>query len=215
MSIGGGSKKVQETAAQKEQTRVALANYDRYVTKYRPARNDYIRRVDDNYASDTARALGTASGETDNAFGSVAKNTTAGLAKAGVGLGSGQSNFAATASLGNQAASRGLNLTSTRQAVEDTHRGQQRGIIDSAHGQVAGAVQGFNSLANLSQQQAEYDAQVSQDKAQGRGQLIGQGIGLAAGGLNSYFNRPPQQQSALGSYGLANSQFPGSDNFDG
>lgn len=191
MSLGSGAGKVQETPAQKTAAQTALDYYAEYKRVYRPAQNKFIARTTQNYSADKTKALGAASNATDAAFGGADGKVVQALSGRGAGPGSGASTLAMADVAGDQAASRGLNLTSTRQAVEDKHQSDLATISQIGKGQAAQASQGFNTLAGLSERQAENDAQISANNAAGRAQLIGT---LAGAGLR-YASAPAAPQT--------------------
>lgn len=202
MSVGGGGGgKVKETELQKIRTDIGKKYYDDYTSRWRPARNTWMRRLQRNEGSDRQRVTSAAAGAVDVAFGRAADTATKTLQTRGVGIGGGASEAAAVGTQIDQAASRGLALTDADQAATDVQVGNQQAMVQVGRGNTANASAGLQTLANLSGAQAEQDAQIALNKNIATGELIGTGIGYA--GAAAFGGGKPAGADALAGNGGA------------
>lgn len=177
---GGSGGKIKETSAEKESAAVSYDQWQDFKTRWKPAQNQYIARVRNDYAANKRIAVGAASNDVDAAFAPAVSNANQQLLQRGVGLNSGKGRVTGNNLDVAQARSNGLAKVSATQAADDLHFRQLDGLTAIGRGQQAGATAGLQSLASLSAASARNDAQIAQDNADALGQTIGTAVGAGA-----------------------------------
>lgn len=187
---GGGGGKVKETSAEKESAAVSYDQWQDFQKRWKPAQNDYIARVRNNYQTTRNLAIGTASNDVDAAFGGAAGNVNRQMMQRGAGLNGGATRAAVNNIDIAQAKSRGLAKVSAGMAADDQHFQQLDGLTAIGRGQQAAGTAGLQSLASLSAASARNDAQIAQNNASAFGEFAGTVGGAAlAAGAGAYMNR--------------------------
>lgn len=182
----------QKTAEQIELERQASEDIKDYFDRWVPLQNKFIAQHAGNRAQRAQRAQGVAGAETQTQFGKAEEALSKTQSNSGAALGSGRQ----VASLGDlktaKASSLGRNLSATRGASEAQYVRGLQDIVSIGRGQKASSDQSAGALASISGRRAALDSEISLQNAQGLGQAIGTGVGVAGGYALDRVNNPPE-----------------------
>ena len=177
---------VQETSAQQEMASMAMKRLQDYKTRWLPLQKQVAAHVSSMGEPDSferRQAAGKASTETAAKFSQARKGVEESTTDAGVGLNSGRMKLGITGMADDEAASRGLGITASDSAIDDAYTSGLGALAAIGQGKAASAMNGTAAAARMSAQTAANDAEMSAADRAGNAQLIGQGLGLAAGGF--------------------------------
>ena len=183
---GGGDNKVEETQAQKEQSRIAIDKFNDYQTRFAPLEDRLMSEVRTTGA-EYDQGEGQAAAASEQQFAGARQQYGLNQFSRGANLASGAYQ-AGMGDLGrSEAQATGLNVAGSGDALTDQETYGLVGVTQIGRGQSATALSQYGQASSMAQQQAINDARVALDESlanqQFFGQVVGAGAGIAQGGL--------------------------------
>lgn len=190
----GGSNKVKETSAEKEQARIAKEKWGRYEEVYAPFQELYIDQVD-RLNTDKSRDLakGLAAQDTAQAFSDTTERAQDSLTAAGINPASGRFTGTTTDIATSQGESAGENMTRAEMSQGDEFLRGKQNILAIGNDQATTAHQGMSSLAQSSAAKARSDAANAFNESSADQQSLGSAVGF---GLAAYNPQPATNTTA-------------------
>ena len=197
---GGGDNKVEETQAQKEQSRIAIDRYNDYQQRFAPLENRLfgeVRTTDGEYE----QGMGRAATASESQFSGARQDYDDQQFARGINPASG----AYIARMGGlkqtEALATGQNAASSGQALADQEVSGLMGLTQVGRGQSTSAFQQYGQAAQSAQDQAISDARNALNESLSRQRFFGQATGAAAAGAQGLFSGGGTKNAGLTSVG--------------
>lgn len=177
---GGGT--IQETPEQKAYAKRIMENSREYFSRWQPLQARAMQRMEGNQGAKESRARGMSNVNTQMAAGQAEQVANAVNANRGVSLGSGRQVVGTTGKVGLQVAGAlSAGKAAATSGAQDQRYAGLSSIVAAGRQQDADSLGTMGDVANLSGQRAANNAQSMANYRSARGQILGQGLGLAAG----------------------------------
>ncbi|EAW9081386.1 hypothetical protein I6R01_003839 [Salmonella enterica subsp. enterica serovar Cerro] len=178
---GGGRGEIKETSQQKAQAEIASKQWQLYISELKPMENIFMEDVEKlNDGQKYQELAGVANLGYQKQFGEARHQAANQLAGAGVDPGSGKFQGVMDGLQSDQATGQVDTTNRAQTSQADKYVAGLQDIVALGAGQKAGALQGYNNLAQTSLNKASADAQSAYSRKQANSSLVGAGLGAAA-----------------------------------
>lgn len=181
--MGGSSNKVEETAAEKAASKVAVEQWNLYDSELKQYEDIFMQRVDNfNSESNMADAKASVDLNYSKQFGEARQQTADKMLASGVDPSSGKFKGTLSDLATDQALSQGDSINRAQVNEQDKYVVGQQDVVAIGMGQKAEGLAGMDSTASMSTSKAINDAQVSFNRRSSNAQLVGTlaGMGVAS-----------------------------------
>lgn len=175
---GGDVDPLQESALQKQLSKIAVKKYNDYLARYRPLENRLIAEVNTTPA-EMNQVAGLAASASEQQF-NQAQDTLRDRLLAQENPQSGAFQAAMSDFANKEALGTGLNVAGAEQAMAQQQARGQLGVLSLARGESANAITQFGSAASAAQSQAINDARAALKDSLDDNRLLGLAAGVGA-----------------------------------
>lgn len=176
----GSGHTIPETPVEKAQADIAKQQYADYTKRWAPIITYYKNRTDQGLGGKKQLAAGEANTDIQGRFGQADEALSSNLKSRGIQSGSSK-DVAARAKLSDsKSAALGGGLALSQDAVDQQYHNAIQNIVGIGRGERVQADQAMSTLAGLSGEQAQANAQAAAQDAAGLGEALGVGLGGAA-----------------------------------
>lgn len=187
----GGKKggKVEETAAEKAASQVAVKQWNLYNSELKPFENVFMQRVNNiNSDANMADVKQSTDLSYNREYGEAREATATNLAQAGIDPSSGKFQSTLTDLATDQAIAQGDTVNRAQSAEQDKYVTGKQDIVAIGQGQKAEGLAGINDTASLAASRASNDAYSDFNRRAANAQTVGT---LAGVGTSMYLNHQP------------------------
>lgn len=184
--MGGSSNKVEETAAEKAASKVAVEQWNLYESELKQYEDIFMQRVDNfNSESNMADAKASVDLNYNKQFGEARQQTADKMLASGVDPSSGKFKGTLSDLATDQALSQGDSINRAQVNEQDKYVVGQQDVVAIGMGQKAEGLAGMDSTASLSASKAINDAQVAFNRRSANQQFAGTIAGMGVAAMNT------------------------------
>lgn len=182
-----GSGKVEETAAEKAASQIAVKQWNLYNSELKPLENVFMQRVNNiNSDANMADVKQSTDLSYNREYGDAREATATNMAQAGIDPSSGKFQSTLTDLATDQAIAQGDTVNRAQSAEQDKYVTGKQDIVAIGQGQKAEGLAGIEDTANLAAKRAANDAYSDFNRSAATAQTVGT---LAGVGTSMYLNR--------------------------
>lgn len=184
MGLGGskgGSEKAKESPQERALAEVAMSNWERYKTVFRPAEDKWLRDVNQSTGAEKAQVAGQAAGMVGDQADAATEATVREAAASGINPNSGRFQ-GEIGGIGTERAKATGKATAASDVGVDTRQlGRKMGVVAVGRGQATGAAAGLSELAQTAANREISNVSNRFLARSERATAVGQGAGMALG----------------------------------
>jgi len=179
--MGAKKSTVDETPQQRAMSEHALNQWADWKQRWLPVQQNLSKQITSmgkEGSIERERATGRAAADVDTQFQRAQGALEKSLSNTGAQVGSSKFNLGVSALKSDQAKSRGLNMTSADQSIDQAYVEGLQALTSIGRGERAQVNDSMGGLARNSSRQAVADAESSLSQRASNAQIIGQGVGF-------------------------------------